>query len=225
MAIRPVFEADNEKYVKVENYEFTWYSGFSKLQKQKSFKDLHSKYLEKNKTKSILEVSTSSDKSLGVKLSAFNLMIKDKLGKEICSIESLFQSCKKFEKGGPYKDIIYKSPIEAKRDIRLKESGNLICFYYKNEEWELEPKTQFYDWIYINTLHQHIDLREEILKYDAFTDIAFNPQKSINCQARSAALYVGLYRKNILNKVLKSKEEYLEFVYEKEKEQLKLNLE
>lgn len=212
MAIRPVFEVGKEKCVRVESYEFKWYPGFAKSQKQKSVQDLHLKYLEKNNNKKILEISTSSTKELGVKLSAFNLMIKDRKGKEICSVESLFQSCKKFENGGPYKDIMNKSSIEAKKDIRLRESGDLVCFFYKNEEWELEPKTQFYDWIYINALHQNGNLKEEILQYDAFTDIEFNPNKSVNCQAKSAALYVWLSKHNIINNIIESKENYIRFI-------------
>ena len=63
----------------------------------------------------------------------------------------------------------------------------------------------------MNALNQHNDLKDEIIKYDAFTDIEFNPKKSINCQARSAALYVWLFRNNMLDKVLSSDKEYKNF--------------
>jgi len=33
-----------------------------------------------------------------------------------------------------------------------------------------------------------------VLDYDAFTDIEFNPEKSVSCQASSAALAVDLRR-------------------------------
>ena len=39
------------------------------------------------------------------------------------------------------------------------------------------------------------EIAEKLLDYDGFTDIVFNPQKSINCQARSCAIYVGMKRK------------------------------
>ena len=213
MAIRPVFQISKNKDVDVNiiDYEFKWHSGFAKSQKQKSIEELHKSYLSDNKEDKILEISTSSTNELGVKLSAFNLMIKKQNNKEICSVECLFQSCKRFENGGPYKDIIAKSSIEAKKDARLKNSGNLLSFIYKNEEWPLEPKTIFYDYIYMNALNQHEKLKSEIVKYDAFTDIEFNPKKSINCQARSAALYVWLFRNNMIDKVLKSRESYMEF--------------
>jgi hypothetical protein len=38
-----------------------------------------------------------------------------------------------------------------------------------------------------------------MLQYQAFTDIEFNPEKSLNCQAYSAALYLSMVKNNILN--------------------------
>ena len=52
-----------------------------------------------------------------------------------------------------------------------------------------------------------------VLCYDAFTDIEFNPQKSINCQAEAVAIYVSLHRQGLLNEALKGKDEFLEIVY------------
>ena len=39
------------------------------------------------------------------------------------------------------------------------------------------------------------------MAYDGFTDIVYNPNKSVGCQARSAALYVGLTRAGLLDGV------------------------
>jgi hypothetical protein len=44
------------------------------------------------------------------------------------------------------------------------------------------------------------------MNYDTFTDIEFNHQKSINCQARSAAIFVSLRKIEMLDKVLEDKE-------------------
>ena len=87
---------------------------------------------------------------------------------------------------------------DAKKDERLKNSGNLIAFEYRDTRWKLEPKTAFYDWIYLNALNLNDDLKQQALAYDAFTDIEFNPQKSINCQAYSIALFVALTKRNLL---------------------------
>lgn len=50
------------------------------------------------------------------------------------------------------------------------------------------------------------------------TDIAFNPEKSINCQARAAAVYVSLREQGLLKKALENKETFLDIVYGKDKD-------
>ena len=100
------------------------------------------------------------------------------------------------------------SPRDAKRDERLKFSGKLIKFEMNGKKWELEPETMFYDFLYISALFQHKELYNEVIKYDIFTDIEFNPEKSLNCQARSVAIFVSLYRKGLLEKYLKDKEKF-----------------
>ena len=77
----------------------------------------------------------------------------------------------------------------------------------------LKPETYFYNWLYINTLHLHQDLSKRILEFSAFTDIAFNPDKSINCQARAAAIYVSLQKQGLLAKALENPESFLKVVY------------
>ena len=96
------------------------------------------------------------------------------------------------EHAWPYTDIYKKTSIEAKKDIRLKNSGQLIAFHYSNRDWPIKPQTLFYDWLYLSALKQNPNLSEQLLEYNAFSDIEFNPSKSINCQAASAALYKSL---------------------------------
>ncbi len=133
-------------------------------------------------------------------------MIKTTRTNRLFSVESAFQSSKVFENGGPFKDLLAKTSKEAKKDVRLKESGKLIAFEFSGKRWKLEPKTLFYDWLYINALSTEMNrtIADEITNYNAFTDIEFNPQKSINCQARSAALYVSLYKADILRLCLEN---------------------
>lgn len=209
MAERPVFMSDVsvKEYVRVKNINFEWFSGFSITQKQKSIKSLHENLLNEFPNKKVLEVSSKSDKELGVALSAFNLKIKTKKKSEF-SVETAFQASKVFETGGPFIDLYSKTSKEAKKDPRLKNSGKLLYFQFFDRKFNLEPKTFFYDWIYINALYLNKDLSEQVIKYDAFTDIEFNPQKSINCQAKSVALYVSLYKENLLEKALSSVENY-----------------
>ena len=82
------------------------------------------------------------------------------------------------------------SPKEAKRDERLRNSGSLKAFRYQNEDFPLVPQTVFYDFIYITAVKKSLTEGEinTILQYNYFTDIEFNPAKSINTQARAAAI-------------------------------------
>ncbi len=220
MAIRPIFIVSlNEQLFIKKNVEFQFFSGFSEQQKKRSINSLHQSYLKNNETAKILEISSKSDLELGIKLSAFNLMITTKSNKTF-SVESAFQSSKVFENGGPYKDLLQVSSRQAKKDERLKNSGKLIAFQIDGKTFSTEPKTYFYNWLYINTLHLHNDLSEEVLDYNAFTDIEFNPQKSINCQAEAVAIYVSLHKQGLLKDALKGKDEFLEIVYPQYKKKL-----
>lgn len=215
MANRPVFMASDSKdeLVIVDNLDFEWFPGFSVIQKKKSVETLHQAFIEKYPSKKILEISSKSESDLGVMLSAFNLQI-ELLNGHKASVESLYQSSKVFEQGGPYKDIRYKSPLEAKRDERLKVSGDVIAFEHRNDRWGIEPKTAFYNWLYLNVLNLNGDLKNQVLEYDAFTDIEFNPKKSFSCQANAIALYVSLRRNNFLQEgdKIPKRAEFLELI-------------
>jgi hypothetical protein len=110
-------------------------------------------------------------------------------------------------------------PKDAKKDVRLKNSGKLISFDCFGRIFSLVPTTFFYNWLYINTLNEYKDLSAEVLKYNTFTDIEFNQNKSINCQARAAAIFVSLKNEGLLEKALKSKEDFLNIIYEYYKHQ------
>lgn len=213
MANRPVFVVSLDKrYCIRENVEFEFFNGFSDKQKKKSINSLHQAFLKNNADRKILEISSKSEDELGIKLSAFNLMIKTKNGKEF-SVESAFQASKVFEKGGPYKDLLNVSSRSAKKDERLKNSGKITAFSINEMTFPTEPKTYFYNWLYINTLNLYDELVEQLTNYNAFTDIAFNPEKSINCQAEAAAIYVSLHKQGLLQEALKDKDTFLDIVY------------
>lgn len=205
MANRPVYIPRLDSVgVIIKNLDFTWFPGMSKSQKQKSIKSLHEAANELG-ISPILEISSKSEKNIGVSLSAFNLMITTKQSGSF-SVETAFQSSKVFEKGGPYIDLRNGTSRQAKKDIRLKESGNLIEFLFFNKKFSLRPRTYFYDWLYINALHKNQELSDKVIQYSGFTDIEFNPKKSINCQAYSAALYTSLRCCQLINKSLNPKD-------------------
>jgi hypothetical protein len=207
MATRPVFIPifESESLIKKDNIEFQYYSGFSVGQKQKSIVSLHEAIHEKYGFKNILEVSSKSQDQLGIDLSAFNLMIFDKKSNKKFSVECAFQSSKVFEQGGPFIDLLDRTSREAKKDQRLKESGELLKFIFYDREWDLLPRTAFYDWLYINALNANPQYHEELSQYQAFTDIEFNPEKSINCQANSIAMFLSLKQKGLLDQVKNQK--------------------
>lgn len=171
---------------------FDYQKGFALSQKQKSIKSLHESINREKPLLKILEISTKSTEPLGVALSAFNLKLYNKEHAKNFCLENVFQSSKVFEKGGPYIDLLNVTPKVAKRDVRLQNSGELIHFFYENSIWPTSPKTMFYDWIYIAALNSNQELSRMILEFDIFTDIEFNHKKSINCQARAAAIFVSL---------------------------------
>ena len=165
-------------------YSFEWFPGFAVSQKQKSIESLHAAIRKTDADARPLEVSTKSKLPIGGKLSAFHLKLHQN------TLENIFQSAKVFEKGGPYPDLLQVSPKEAKRDKRLRDSGPLKAFQYQGEEFPLFPRTVFYDYIYIAAVKESLTPAEisEISNFDYFTDIEFNPAKSLNTQARAVSI-------------------------------------
>jgi len=210
MAKRPIFVPmlDGKRLVLERYVEFAWHAGFAKTQKQKSIRALHEMAFREYGVEHPLEVSSKSEDSLGVALSSFNLKFRTMKGR-VLTVEAAFQGSKVFELGGPFIDIFDKSPLDAKRDERLKSSGNLVRFSFFGSDWNLEPKTAFYDWLYINALLKNPELVDAVTSRDGFTDIEFNPEKSINCQARSAALFCALYHTDRLDEAIRSKSAFL----------------
>lgn len=204
MANRPAWSI-YEDFVISKSFDFEWNGGFAVSQKRKNIVNLHKEIKEKTNGKA-LEISTKSEVLFGQKLSAFNLKLEGHI------LENVFQSSKVYEKGGPYLDLLEVEPRESKRDERHLTSGVLKAFEYKGQIWELEPKTMFYDYIYLVSVFETFDDSElkELLDYDWFTDIEFNPKKSINCQARTVAILKYILDTN--NKeVLESYEKWAEF--------------
>lgn len=181
-------------------------------QKQKSIRSLHTAAREKFHISPILETSTKSESALGVALSAFNLSFTTIRHGRTLTVESAFQASKIFELGGPYLDLLDKAPAEAKNDLRIRNSGRLIEFRFFGERWPLVPRTAFYDWLFLNALKKQPQITEQLDEYSGFTDIEFNPEKSINCQAYSVALYVSLNRRSLLDDALRSREDFLRIV-------------
>lgn len=200
MASRPVFVPRKSKpYVNMFNPEFVWNSGLSPTQKKKNVAALHEAFHYGFPDKKILEISSKSSEDLGIRLSAFNLKkFVPGLQKSV-PVECIFQGSKVFAAGGPYTELYTATSRQAKGDPRLKSSGALRGFRFEGRDFPLSPTTVFYDWLYINALLENPELAEELMAYDAFTDIEFNPNRSLNCQARAAAQFVALNREGLID--------------------------
>lgn len=181
---------ENELYFNYYTFEF--FGGFAISQKRKSIESFHNKIRESGIEK-VLEVSRKNENEIGVQLSAFNLMAN--IDEASYPVECIYQSSKVFG-NKQYKECLKMYPGDAKRYVKEKvEEQNLLLthFSFKNNVFPLEPKSIFYDYLYIYALNQNKVLGEQILKYDCFTDIEFNHKKQFASQARSCAIFKYLY--------------------------------
>lgn len=209
MAIRPVFLPDQQRLVREESVEFKWYPGFSVEQKRRSIRALHEAVRNSSEVQRILEVSTKSEEpsdsdgeALGQQLSAFRLrkMLPD--GNSTC-LEAAFQGSKVFADGNQLTELYFNhNGYDVKRIMRPWQETPLSKFRFGTEDWPLDPRSAFYDWLYIRALREHPkfdEIQHGLRQCDAFTDIEFNPKKSFNCQARSCALFVALAERSALD--------------------------
>jgi hypothetical protein len=204
MAKRPIFVPNlrGNPPVVVEMIEFEWFPGLSIAQKQRSIESLHRAVGKRLGFNRPLEISTKSNHPDGVRVSAFNLTIAVTGQDDPVCVESVYQSSKVFENGGPFRDLLDQPPGQGKKDARLQNSGRLIHFDFWDQTWPLEPQTHFYDWLYILALKQNSHLAAHLLKHECFTDIEFNPKKSMSCQAHAAAIFCALVKLNLLDQAL-----------------------
>lgn len=214
MTIRPVFWIDDKNDVRKTDIEFKWNPGMNIEVYRRNIHSLHSSFLHEFPKYRLLEISTKSETQLGREASAFNLKYKANNRKYF--IECIFQGSKVFGNKGPYQELYIAEPIDAKKDERLKNK-TVTKFLFFKDEWTAEPYTAFYSWLYINAIIQNQNIAEQISNYNAFTDIAFNPKKSINCQAFTAALYASWRKNELLEGIMKSKEIFIKEYIKTEK--------
>ena len=208
MAERSIFvpAPDSPELVREVYLQIKWHSGFAAVQKEKNIKELH-EAAERHGFRHPLEISSKFKSDRGQHLSAFYMKVQLSDGREI-PLECAFQGSKTFERGGPFTDLYWKEPRDAKRDPRLKESGVLTAFKFEGFTWPLEPKTVFYDWLYITFLKRYKDWAPKLYAYGGFTDVEFNPFRSINCQARSCALFLSLMKRETLDEATQSPHDF-----------------
>ncbi len=212
MPERPIFipVPDGPELVKEVFFSIAWHPGFAASQKKKNIRALHDAAATAGYSP-LLEISTKSDEKLGRHLSAFHLKVRISRSGEI-PLECAFQGSKVFEGGGPYTDLYSGTAATAKRDPRLENSGRLVGFKLQSFSFPLLPRTAFYDWLYLNAIYPHREWLTKLNRFAGFTDIEFNPARSINCQARTCALFVALLAKNLLEAAVSSPSTFIKLL-------------
>lgn len=166
-----------------------------------------------NEAENALEISTKS-RGIGMKYSAFCLDVRYRLNGEdrLTKLENVFQSSKVFEFGGAFREILLMTPVQAKTFLRRRNLGKLVGFNLGGKDFPIEPKTLFYDWIYIQTLLSNNMLEGEIMNYRAFVDSYWNSRYQVNCQAKSLALAIFLKNNGLLEDAMSSVERFSEYL-------------
>ena len=212
MAIRPVFcpnlpSVDAAPGVKQIEVEFKWVPGQAHTQRQKCAASLQAAIRKQLPQMKALEISSKSDTTLGIALSALNLA-----GADGVAVETNYQCGKVFEGGvGPFAVSAFETPSEARKAVRERAVGRqLVAFSHQGTTWPLEPSSLFYDWLYCSTLAQNEALAKRVLQHNGFTDIEFNPEKSVSCQAAAAAYYASLHAFGLLDAALSSAKAFME---------------
>ena len=197
MATRPIFipNGDRGALVRTLDVEIPWHSGFSDTQKKRNISELHDAAARVG-FNNVLEVSTKSESILGRRLSAFSLQIQTSDG--LKNLEATYQASKVFLISGQHSELSDLEPRLAKRGARELGRGEIVSFRFEGLEYPTEPKNAFYDWLYLRAVAPHVDWLRDHLIFDAYSDIEFNPKKSINCQGRAVALFHSLILRNTL---------------------------
>jgi len=190
--------------------QFKWHSGLAPSQKKKNVVEMHEAAAVQHSLSPLLEISSKSEIKAGQNLSAFHLKLK--VGNRETTVECAYQGSKIFENGGPFEDLYWVTSREAKRDERLKLSGRLVGFKFDGERYPTSPATVFYDWLYFLALYPHREWIRKREEWAGFTDIEFNPDRSLNCQARSFAAFISLQKRGRLDEAAASFERFKEMM-------------
>ena len=206
MATRPVFipqVRSEQAPVRQVSVSFTWHPGLAPARKRLNAAAMHAAIHETlPELHRPLEVSSKSQVPLGVSLSAFNLTVASPKSGGVVCVESLYQASKVFATGGPYPRLYTRPAREVRQAIKCHAGQALVAFDLHGVRWPLEPRQSFYCWVYCQTLHRNPRLAAALGSYDCFTDIEFNPSRSVNCQAYAVALYAALARTGRLKQAL-----------------------
>ena len=223
MAVRSIFISKTEyPFFEERKVQLEWFGGFALSQKRKCEIGLHNNFLHMYPDYKTLEVSCASTNQLGKRLSAMNLLkevnvvIDGNIHKGITSVESVFQSSRVYDDGneqiGPFPEYIMVSGQDSKKKVKEASKGLHSYRYFFEDTYFYAPEyhiSLFYDFVYMNALLEdsNADVMRQLVEgeYTAFSDLA---TLSLNSQARSCAIFVGLYKAGLLDEI-RNTENYL----------------
>lgn len=194
MAKRTYYIPSRNGILSLMSPEFKWFGGFAKSQGRKCVQSLHDTLHAINPAWRILDTTTRSTSELGVRLSARNMTIK--VNERDCDLEAVYQASKVYEGNiGPHPEMYTRPGGEVKSELKAKTIGlKIVGYNFNGVTYPAEPKHDFYYNLVLRSFAEHPDLGNAVMDYDCFTDITFNPDKGINCQAAAIANYVYLRR-------------------------------
>lgn len=207
MVMRPVFMFRDNKHQEVP-VEFEWVKGLDNHLIVQRYLNLHESIKEIYPDVNLLEVSTKSLNPVGKSLSPFILKTHNGI-----TVEALYQGSKIYEYGGPFQELYQRSSLEAKNHAKGKDLGDVIGFQLGRLIFDTKPTRAFYTWLYITVLMQNLDLADNLMEYNAFTDIHYNPKTMNVCQAYACSVYYTLRQGNILDLAMESYPNFCKVIY------------
>lgn len=213
MSTRAVFFIKEERpYYFRRLIEFEYVPGLSPAQKKKNVENLRQAVESKFPEAKLLEISTKSFDPTGEALSPFRLTLRLPSLKKDFPIENIFQASKVFEQGGPYVDLLGTTPLEAKRDERLNNSGEVVHFAMEAKKYPAHPSTAFYTWLYFLAIRTRPLFAKRLLAFNAFSDIENAKDPKGGNQAMACCMYVSMAKAGILSRI-KTFDDLVEAMY------------
>lgn len=151
----------------------------------------------------VLEISSRSDAPLGRSLSAMRLRAADTDDDRGLPVESVYQAAKCYGDRGPDEHPRPNGFDAKRRDRERRGSGPLTGFEHAGTFWPAASGSAFYDrlWIKAAGASAAAHPTRSLHGYAAFSDQFHRPGRSVACQARAAAMLVGLDRAGQLGTV------------------------
>ncbi len=167
---------------------------FTAGQKQRNARLIEREILLKHPGAEVLEISENAVSSVGHSLSLEKLIWHASDGRK-CFAKSVFLGSHRFQNGGPYRDLVWRTAFEAGNDERLRLSGELTGFEFGQEKefWPAAERSEFASFIYIRALASTPDLVRHLTRFSAFSDTEYRKHPDYS-PAELTAVFLTLAR-------------------------------